>query len=49
MIEEKPKTLNRKKYLHAEEKLSVLAKKVCLSQSELDLFLWFLKTGKVLK
>ncbi len=49
MLAEKPKSLNRQRYLDAEQKLSRLAIAARLSQAELDLFLWFLKTGKVLK
>ncbi len=45
----KPKTLTKKKYLEIEEILAAMAKKMDLSLSELDLYLWFLETGKVLK
>jgi len=46
---ERPKTLTPKKYLEAERVLSRLAGKVGLSLAELDLYLWYLETGKVLK
>jgi N-glycosylase/DNA lyase len=48
-IIERPKTLNRKAYLEIEEKLSILAKKLNLTHGELDFYLWYLETGKVLK
>ncbi len=46
---EKPKTLTKKKYLEIENVLRKLANKVNLSLGELDLYLWFAETGKVLK
>lgn len=46
---ERPKTLTEKKYLEIEEVLKDLGKKVCLNLAELDLYLWYLETGKVLK
>ena len=45
----KPKTLTRKKYLEIECKLRRIAKKLNLSLAELDLYLWYLETGKILK
>jgi len=45
----KPKTLTRKKYLEIERKLRRIAKKLNLSLAELDLYLWYLETGKILK
>ena len=45
----KPKTLTRKKYLEIERKLRRMAKKLNLSLAELDLYLWYLETGKILK
>ncbi len=44
-----PKTLGKKKYLEIEGILDSIAKKARMSQGELDLCLWYLKTGKVLK
>jgi N-glycosylase/DNA lyase len=43
------KTLTPKKYLEIEKKLDKLCKTTNLSQAELDLYLWYLETGKVLK
>lgn len=48
-IIEKPKTLTRKKYLQIEEKLREIAKRVGLDMAELDLYLWYMETGKILK
>ncbi|VVC04433.1 N-glycosylase/DNA lyase [Candidatus Bilamarchaeum dharawalense] len=45
----KPKSLSKTKYLEIEKKLAGLAKKLNMSQGELDLYLWYLETGKVLK
>ena len=49
LLIEKPKTLTKKKYLEIEEILSNIAEKLNLNLGELDLFLWYLETGKVLK
>ncbi|MDO8554243.1 MAG: N-glycosylase/DNA lyase [Candidatus Micrarchaeota archaeon] len=49
MIKELPKTLNRKRYLEYEGKLEEICKRTNLNQSQLDLYLWYMKTGKVLK
>ncbi|VVB70344.1 N-glycosylase/DNA lyase [uncultured archaeon] len=49
LIKEKPKTLTKNKYLELEEKLKLLAKEVKMTQSELDFYLWYMKTGKILK
>ncbi|PIN77007.1 N-glycosylase [Candidatus Woesearchaeota archaeon CG10_big_fil_rev_8_21_14_0_10_34_12] len=46
---EKPKTLTPKKYLEIEEVLRELAKETNLTLGELDLYLWYKETGKVLK
>ncbi|MFX1586751.1 MAG: N-glycosylase/DNA lyase [Promethearchaeota archaeon] len=46
---DKPKTLNRRKYLEFENILKNLADKLNLNLAELDLYLWFLETGKILK
>jgi N-glycosylase/DNA lyase len=43
------KSLSRKNYLEYESVLVKLCKKFSIAQGELDLYLWFLKTGKVLK
>lgn len=46
---EKPKTLTRKRYIEIENVLRKLAKKLNLTLAELDLYLWYLETGKILK
>ncbi|MFH1840243.1 MAG: N-glycosylase/DNA lyase [Nanoarchaeota archaeon] len=48
-IIERPKTLTKNKYLAIEQKLQTIADKLKISQAELDLYLWCIKTGKVLK
>jgi len=45
----KPKILTKKKYLTIENKLKNFAKMLNLSLAELDLYLWYLETGKILK
>lgn len=45
----RPKTLTKAKYLEIEQLLRKLAKKCKLTLAELDLYLWYLETGKVLK
>ena len=49
MIDEKPKSLNKKIYLDIEKKFNRLASKLNMSSAELDLYMWFMKTGEVLK
>jgi len=44
-----PKTLTKRVYLEIEQMLKKLAKQVHLSLAELDLYLWYMETGKVLK
>src|SRR3989344_905792 len=46
---QRPKSLSREKYLEIEDVLIGLANKVNLSLAELDLYLWYIETGKVLK
>lgn len=48
---EKPKTksFSRKKYLEIENVLEGIAKKTNLSLAELDLYLWYSETGKIVK
>lgn len=46
---EKPKTLSKKKYLEIEDILQDISKKIGMSLAELDLYLWYLETGKILK
>jgi len=43
------KTMSKKTYLHIESILRQLAKKLGITLAELDLYLWYLETGKVLK
>jgi N-glycosylase/DNA lyase len=45
----KPKTLTKKRYLEIENILRKLANKTDLNLAELDLYLWYLETGKILK
>ncbi len=49
LIKEIPKTITRKKYLEIENIFNGLAKKLNMNSAELDLYMWFMKTGKVLK
>jgi N-glycosylase/DNA lyase len=48
---EKPskKSLAKKRYEEIEEVLAILAEKSGTSQGELDLYLWYMETGKILK
>lgn len=48
-LKEKPKSLNRQRYLEIENILEKISKKVNLSQGELDFYLWYLETGTILK
>jgi len=45
----RPKTLTPKKYLEIESTLRGIAKKAGLNLAELDLYLWYMETGKILK
>lgn len=49
LIEVRPNSLSGKRYLEAEEKLRKIARCVGVSLGELDLYLWYLKTGEILK
>ncbi|MFW9783923.1 MAG: N-glycosylase/DNA lyase [Candidatus Heimdallarchaeota archaeon] len=46
---EKPKSMSKQKYIEIEIILKNIANKLDLSLAELDLYLWFLETGKILK
>jgi N-glycosylase/DNA lyase len=46
---EKPKAITPKTYEEIENILENLAKKANLNLSELDLYLWYIETGKILK
>jgi len=48
-IIKKPKVLTPRKYLEIERILEKIAKKVKISLAELDLYLWYIETGKILK
>ncbi len=45
----KPKTITPKIYLNVENILRNISKKINLSLGELDLYLWYIETGKVIK
>jgi len=45
----KPKTLTGKKYIEIENVLREIAEKSKLNLAQLDLYLWYMETGKVLK
>jgi N-glycosylase/DNA lyase len=49
MLSERPKSLNRNNYNAIELKLNDLCKELKMTQAELDLYLWYMKTGEVLK
>ena len=44
-----PKTLSKNIYLEIEKKFNNIAKKFDMNSAELDLYMWYLKTGKILK
>ena len=48
-IIEKPKNLSKSKYLEIESILNDLGNKLNLNLAELDLYLWYLETGRILK
>jgi len=45
----RPKTLTKTRYLQIENLLRTIGKKTDLTLAELDLYLWYLETGKILK
>lgn len=45
----KSKSLNRKTYLEIESVLEKIAERAKITQGELDLYLWYMETGKILK
>jgi len=45
----RPKTLTKTKYLEIENLLRTIGKKTDLTLAELDLYLWYMETGKILK
>jgi N-glycosylase/DNA lyase len=46
---QKPKTITKRRYLEIEKTLRRIAQRVNLNLAELDLYLWYMETGKVLK
>ena len=48
-IAEISKTLSKKTYLETEKKFKTIDDKLDMSMAELDLYMWYLKTGEVLK
>lgn len=46
---ERPKTMTKRKYLEIEELLKEMGMKANLTMAELDLYLWYLETGMILK
>ncbi|MFH1448667.1 MAG: N-glycosylase/DNA lyase [Candidatus Micrarchaeota archaeon] len=48
-IIKKPKTMARKRYLEIEGTLREIASELRVSLGELDFYMWYMKTGKVLK
>jgi len=44
-----PKTLSKRKYIELERILSAIANKLGITLAELDLYIWYLRTGKILK
>jgi N-glycosylase/DNA lyase len=49
LIDHVPATLGRKHYLEYEKKMEKICERTGLTQGALDFYLWYLKTGKVLK
>ncbi|MEM2878132.1 MAG: N-glycosylase/DNA lyase [Candidatus Hadarchaeales archaeon] len=49
IIKEIPRHLSEKSYLEIEEKMKELANRMKMSLGELDLYLWCIKTGRILK
>jgi len=48
-IIDRPKALTKRKYLEIEGLLKKIAKELSFNLGELDLYLWYIETGKVLK
>ena len=49
MIEEIPKNMNQKRYLEIEQKFIEFSQKINISFDELDLLLWSIKNGQIMK
>lgn len=45
----RPKTITKNKYLEIEKVLEKISQKTNLTLAELDLYLWYMETGKILK
>jgi len=48
-VMQRPKSLTKRRYLEIEKKLRTLGERVGLSLAQLDLYLWYMETGKILK
>ncbi|MBN1544017.1 N-glycosylase/DNA lyase [Candidatus Woesearchaeota archaeon] len=48
-VVERPKTMTPRRYAEIEEKLKRIGKCAGMSMAELDLYMWYCETGKVLK
>ena len=49
LIEESEKSLTKRRYLAYEKILESVAEKLAMEPGRLDLYLWYMKTGKVIK
>jgi N-glycosylase/DNA lyase len=49
ILEERPKSITKRRYLEYERILAEVARRVGMALGEMDLYLWYRKTGKVLK
>jgi N-glycosylase/DNA lyase len=49
LIKKRPKSITKRRYLEYERLLGEVAYKVGMSLGEMDLYLWYRKTGEVLK
>jgi N-glycosylase/DNA lyase len=49
ILEERPKSITKRRYLEYEGILAEVARRVGMTLGEMDLYLWYRKTGKVLK
>ena len=49
LLKEKPRTLTRLYYLMIEQTLDKIAEELQISQAQLDLYLWYMKAGEVMK
>jgi N-glycosylase/DNA lyase len=49
LIEELPKSLNKKKYLEYEQRFIGFSKQLNINIDELDLLLWSIKNGQIMK